>query len=85
MEPKLKDVYLNYVVNSHMLKNNCPVSDMELLFILEGDERAKALYREYKMGMFNLSIKHAKELKDLLYKIKTQDSKCFHLNQSQNI
>lgn len=85
MTPKTKDIYTNYVVNTPVLKNNCPVSDMELLFILEGNERAKSLYQEYKVDMFNLNMKHAQKLKELLRNIKNQDNKCFHSNPSQNI
>ena len=85
MEPKIRDVYTNYVVNTPALKNNCPVSDMELLFILEGNDIAKSLYQEYKLAMFNLNMKHTQRLKELLRTIKTQDNICFHSNQSQNI
>lgn len=84
MTPRIKDIYTNYVVNTPALKNNCPVSDMELLFILEGNERARSLYQEYKLDMFNLNMKHAQKLKELLRNIKTQDNICFHSNQSQN-
>lgn len=85
MTPRIKYIYTNYVVNTPALKNNCPVSDMELLFILEGNERAKSLYQEYKADLFNLNIRHAQKLKELLRNIKNQDNKCFHSNPSQNI
>lgn len=85
MTPRIKDIYTNYVVNTPALKNNCPVSDMELLFILEGNEQAKTLYRLFKEDLFNLNIRHAQKLKELLRNIKNQDNKCFHSNPSQNI
>lgn len=84
MTPRIKDIYTNYVVNTPALKNNCLESDMELLFIVEGNEQAKELYRLFKQEMFNLSLKHAQMLKDLLQNIKTQDNICFHSNPSQN-
>lgn len=80
MELKIKDIYTNYVVNTPALKNKCPVSDMELLFILEGNEEAKELYKQYKKDLWYLNMLHVDKLKTLLYKIKTQDNKYFPSN-----
>ena len=50
--------------------NNKIVSDIELMFIVEGNEQAKALYKEFKRELFYLSRDHAEKLKKLLLKIK---------------
>lgn len=65
----VRDIYRNLVVSTPTA-NNKIVSDIELMFIVEGNEQAKTLYKEFKVDLFNLCVKHARKLKDLLLEIK---------------
>ena len=65
-----RNIYLKLVIDSNVVQTNKPVSDIELMFIMEGDKKAKELYKQFKTDLFYLSIRHATKLKELLYEIK---------------
>ena len=79
-----REIYLELVVNSNVIQTNKLISDIELMFIIEGNKKAKELYKQFKTDAFHLSMRHATKLKELLYEIKTQGNICSALNQSQN-
>ena len=65
-----RDIYLKLVIDSNVTQTNKPVSDIELMFIVEGNKKAKELYKQFKTDLFYLSMRHATKLRELLHEIK---------------
>ena len=69
-----RNIYLELVVDSTIVKNIKTISDIELMFIIEGNTKAKELYTQFKRELFYLNMNHAEKLKKLLLKIKEDDN-----------